>query len=152
MLEFIHKNWNGFTNKTLFLFQKQKSFFSGFKAQLSRQLQVKCKFLFNSSAGSIHKKFGGARHSPVSYKTISDHLRKLRHAVAAENIEKLRTVFLTGPQEWDETWLRCRRKHNRGRYTERKFSMVSVCFFSYNGSDTIIFWCVWGSGNGWTNF
>lgn len=92
------------------------------------QVRLLYNFLFNSS-GSIHKQFGGARHSPVSYKTISDHLRNLRHAVAAENIEKLKTVFLTGPQEWDETWLRCRRKHNRGRYTERKFSMVSVCFF-----------------------
>ena len=68
MLEFIHKNWNGFTNKTLFLFQKQKSFFSGFKAQLSRQLQVKCKFVFIWKIPLSHRREGCEHHLPVFLK------------------------------------------------------------------------------------
>ena len=98
------------------------------KASFAVRVRILYHFLFNSGPGAVFKKFGGEKHSPVSYRTIAKYLLLLRHVVAAENIERLKTVFFTGPQEWDETWLRCRRKHNRGRYTERKFAMVRDFF------------------------
>ena len=89
-------------------------------------------FLFNTNPGRVYTSFGGKKRSPVGYDVICRHLLRLREVVAAENVRKLQNVFLTGRQEWDETWLRCKRKHNRGRYTDRKFAMVTFLEISSN--------------------
>jgi len=64
----------------------------------------------------------------------------LRDDVAGANVAKLRGVVFTGPQEADETWVRCKRKHNRGRYTEKKFAMVHNTFLDEKRNKMAIFW------------
>ena len=96
------------------------------------QVRIFYHFLFNTNPGRVFKSFGGIKHSPIGYDVISSHLLTLRHVVAAENVQNLQNVFLTGRQEWDETWLRCKRKHNRGRYTDRKFALVTYFCFLFS--------------------
>ena len=105
------------------------------------QVRIFYHFLFNTNPGRVFKSFGGIKHSPIGYDVISSHLLTLRHVVAAENVQNLQNVFLTGRQEWDETWLRCKRKHNRGRYTDRKFALVTNLYFFFAITSTMNYCC-----------
>ena len=114
--------------KTCTLFPENSPFYRMRTLKYSERCRLLWHFLIDSPRHEVFKQWGGRARSPLSCNRIGGHLLALREDVAGANVAKLRGVVFTGPQEADETWVRCKRKHNRGRYTEKKHAMVRNIF------------------------
>ena len=126
--------------KTQVLFPPGSPFYHMRRLKYSERTRLLWHFLIDSPPHQVYKQWGGRGRSPLSCNRIGQHLLNLRDDVAGANVAKLRGVVFTGPQEADETWVRCKRKHNRGRYTEKKFAMVHNTFLDDKRNKMAIFW------------
>ena len=114
--------------RTWNLFPENSPFYRMQRLKYSERCRLLWHFLIDSPRHQVFKQWGGPGRSPMHVNHIGGHLLALREIVAGANVAKLTGVVFTGPQEADETWVRCKRKHNRGRYTEKKHAMVRDIF------------------------
>ena len=93
---------------------------------LRDHIRVQYHALNDEPVREAFRRMGGELECPVHIDTLGRYLRALRRRVAGGGAREMTAMRFAGPWEADETFVRCKRKYNRGRAVKRHHSLVQV--------------------------
>ena len=96
---------------------------------LRDHIRVQYHALNDEPRSEVYERMGGEESCPVSLQTLGRYLLQLRKRLAASSIRDMAGLRFAGPWEADETFVRTKRKYNRGRYKKRSHTLVLFAQF-----------------------